>query len=497
MVSVQIAALVVALSGAGDTVLLDFHASWCAPCRSMDGTIAELQRAGYPVQKVDTDRQRALADRYRVQTIPCFVLLVDGKEAGRITGATRRRELLALFAKAGIGPRGARGGVARAQSPDDPAAAGALATLKDHKPLTQLRTPAASGGDVDDRPAAPGASAASPQSLIQASVRLKIEDPKGASYGSGTIIDARQGEALVLTCGHIFREAQGKGRILVDLLGPQAPAQLPGRLVAYDLETDIGLVSIRPGVNVKVAPVAPPGQRIAAGDRVITVGCNNGGPPTAIHSQITSIDKFLGSPNLQVSGLPVEGRSGGGLFTADGLVIGVCNAADPADNQGLYAALASIHGQLDRAGLTAVYAARPAADEASPSPTVLGAMSGTLPRPAMAAGEAPQLEGTGAPAAALDDSERAALAELEARHDSAEVICIVRSLDDPRAKSEVIMLDHASADFLKQLSADRRAQEARHLTSHAVGAKRASSAVGPDAVRWSSSSTAPTHRTWR
>ena len=97
MVSMQIAALVVAIAGANDTVLLDFQAPWCAPCRSMEGTVAELERAGYPVRKVDTDRERALADQFRVQTIPCFVLLVNGREAGRVTGAARRSELVELF----------------------------------------------------------------------------------------------------------------------------------------------------------------------------------------------------------------------------------------------------------------------------------------------------------------------------------------------------------------------------------------------------------------
>ena len=37
------------------------------------------------------------------------------------------------------------------------------------------------------------------------------------SLGTGTVIDCRQGEALILTCGHIFRDSAGKGRIEVDL----------------------------------------------------------------------------------------------------------------------------------------------------------------------------------------------------------------------------------------------------------------------------------------
>ena len=65
----------------------------------------------------------------------------------------------------------------------------------------------------------------------------------------------------------------------------------------------------------------------------------------------------------------------------------------------------------------------------------------------------------------MSASEQAALAEVQKRGDGAEVICIVRSLSNPQAKSEVIMLDRASSAFLQQLSSDRQAQDARHLTS--------------------------------
>ncbi len=473
MVSMQIAALVVALSGVGETVLLDFHAPWCAPCRSMESTIAELEQAGYPVRKVNIDRQRDLAAQYHVESIPCFVLLVDGKEAGRVNGAVRRAELLDLYAKGGF--RGGQGGIenARTQSPDPPLANVAVPGELDRNPLSASRNMGARQADSPRRAAkSVSSSAASSQDLIQASVRLNVHDPQGTSHGSGTLIDSRQGEALVLTCGHIFRDSQGKGQITVDLFGPQAPQKVAGRLVAHDLKNDIGLVSIRPGVPVHVAQVAPAGQLISRGDKVISVGCNNGGPATALESKITAINKFLGPQNLQIAGLPVQGRSGGGLFTADGLVIGVCNAADPADNEGLYAALATIHKQLDQAGLSAVYQNRPT----QPEPELAGAasvpnMPARMPEPKFASrgparGLSPaQSASQAGPAVGLSDAERAALTEMRQRGDSAEVICIVRSLSDPHAKSEVIMLDRASSAFLKQLAADRAAQEARHLTS--------------------------------
>src|SRR5262249_1996595 len=153
---VQIAALVLAVAGGPDAVLYDFQASWCAPCRSMEPMVAELQRAGYPVRKVDVDRQRALADRHRVTSIPCFVLRVGGQEVGRVTGASRRSELLDLFAKGGVQPAGS-GGIARAQSPDNHAQA------SDQRPVpTSVREPAPLASS-----AAPMASAApiNPQDL--------------------------------------------------------------------------------------------------------------------------------------------------------------------------------------------------------------------------------------------------------------------------------------------------------------------------------------------
>ncbi len=171
-----------------------------------------------------------------------------------------------------------------------------------------------------------------------------------------------------------------------------------------------------------------------------------------------AINKFLGPANLQVSGLPVQGRSGGGLFTSDGQVIGVCNAADPTDNGGLYAALAVIHEELDEVGLTAIYQH----PQAAPPSAV--AASRQMPGPASAAGAI--AEGMMPAAMGVAEADPTAMAQLRKLSESAEVICIVRPLADPRAKSEVVVLDRASPAFLEQLAVDRQAQKSRHLTSH-------------------------------
>ena len=101
MVSLQAFVLAAALAGSGDLVLLDFGASWCAPCRSMEPTIARLEQAGYPVRRVDVEAQPDLARRFGIGPIPCFVLVRDGREVQRIVGGTSYEQLVQLFQQAG------------------------------------------------------------------------------------------------------------------------------------------------------------------------------------------------------------------------------------------------------------------------------------------------------------------------------------------------------------------------------------------------------------
>ena len=191
--------------------------------------------------------------------------------------------------------------------------------------------------------------------LMAASARLRVESAGGVSRGTGTVIDCRQGEALILTCGHIFRDSEGKGRVEVDLFATGGPRGVAGQVVAWDLRRDLALVSIFTDAPLEAVRVGAADRRVAPGESVVTVGCNGGADPTIHHSRITAVDKYLGPANVQVAGQPVQGRSGGGLFAIDGTLIGVCNAADPADNEGLFAALPSIHEQLEEAGLAFVY----------------------------------------------------------------------------------------------------------------------------------------------
>jgi hypothetical protein len=167
--------------------------------------------------------------------------------------------------------------------------------------------------------------------------------------------------------------------------------------------------------------------------------------------------------NLTADGEPAQGRSGGGLFNARGEVVGVCNAANPSDREGLYAALATIHAQLDAARLTFIYKPKSKDDQASNLLSSGGPRNSSTP-PSLPA--AMPLFPTPNESPASGDANLATLLGVVANPPAgAEVICVVRSLTDPRAKSDVIVLDRVSPAFLAQLDRERGHQMARRQTA--------------------------------
>ena len=81
--------------------LLDFYLPTCAPCRAMGPTIDRLASEGLPVRKIDGSRDVALAQRFRVNSYPTFIIMVDGVESGRVVGMTSHESLRTLLTQAG------------------------------------------------------------------------------------------------------------------------------------------------------------------------------------------------------------------------------------------------------------------------------------------------------------------------------------------------------------------------------------------------------------
>jgi S1-C subfamily serine protease len=293
--------------------------------------------------------------------------------------------------------------------------------------------------------------------LLSATARLRVAGADGVSLGTGTVIDCRQGEALILTCGHIFRDSAGKGRVEVDLFSPRGERGLAGQVIAWDLKRDLALVSIFTDATIEPVRVGGIDRATATGEPVVTVGCNGGQDPTIHHSRVTAVDKYLGPPNVQVAGQPVQGRSGGGLFGTDGTLIGVCNAADPTDNEGLFAALPSIHEQLDESGLSFVYrSSYPSNAVAAVAAADLPAMPAQMPSVSFDRRDRADALPTGSTessaAGALSAGEQALVEQIRQHGGKAEVICIVRPHGAPQDSSEVYVLQGSSRAFVDKLS---------------------------------------------
>lgn len=86
------------VSGSPLPVVIDFWAPWCGPCQMMAPEFAKAaaKAAGAAILvKVNTDERQDIAGQFRVQGIPAFALIKDGRLASQTTGFQPAERLLA------------------------------------------------------------------------------------------------------------------------------------------------------------------------------------------------------------------------------------------------------------------------------------------------------------------------------------------------------------------------------------------------------------------
>lgn len=84
---------------AKETVLVDFWATWCGPCRMIAPILEEIA-AEHPevkVCKIDVDQEMELAASFRVSSIPSLFVLKSGKVVNQAVGAMPKAQILALL----------------------------------------------------------------------------------------------------------------------------------------------------------------------------------------------------------------------------------------------------------------------------------------------------------------------------------------------------------------------------------------------------------------
>jgi len=80
------------------TVLVDFGAEWCPPCKKMEPVIASLQKNNtgkFSLVKVDGGNDETILKEYKVTALPVFILFKDGKPVWRKDGVAEEKEIAA------------------------------------------------------------------------------------------------------------------------------------------------------------------------------------------------------------------------------------------------------------------------------------------------------------------------------------------------------------------------------------------------------------------
>jgi RNA polymerase sigma factor (sigma-70 family) len=280
------------------------------------------------------------------------------------------------------------GGVGLSEPASAPAAASTKGVSENAPPVPPSvpATPAVAPIDRSRRP-------------LLSTVQIEIPGSRGYAFASGTVISSTPEESIILTCGHVFKldgipqpaPSHFPMHTTVRLFKEDSPNDSTGRgplelafsvsymgeVIDYDLKRDLGLIRIRPQsiYQPPASPIVPTDWKPKKGMQLLSVGSPERGLPTALATKIVTprLRGLLGRMDyegIECEKAPRPGRFGGGLFTDDGYLAGVCNFADKKGNRGIFAAPTSIYQFLDRNGLKGLYTQKtPAQASEQPSET--------------------------------------------------------------------------------------------------------------------------------
>ena len=79
------------------TVLIDFYADWCGPCRMLGPVLDEIasEKNDIAIGKVNVDNDRELANSFGIRSIPTMIIFKNGVEVDRMVGFFNKDNILA------------------------------------------------------------------------------------------------------------------------------------------------------------------------------------------------------------------------------------------------------------------------------------------------------------------------------------------------------------------------------------------------------------------
>jgi thiol-disulfide isomerase/thioredoxin len=309
-------------------VLLVFHAEWCGPCRAMKPVVDQLAADGYDVARVNIDGNRELAAHYRVDRIPCFIVIERGKEVDRIVGVATVERLKVKMKGEIVGSRQRAvgsgqlvvGGRQRAADSAKPQAVPVSPPLVSAGPRPQSPAPRS-----ERRPSPDAWRYEKPVGHRAAVVRIYCQDnARTRSVGSGVLV-RWGGRVVALTARHVVRDAK---TILIELHTKRTHW---GRVLQADAAWDCAVLAVvgnpegvEPAeVELGAAAVQHPGDVLESCGYGPDgrLACNTG----AFRGYRRSSAHPAGPPDdwIELSGPARPGDSGGPIFNARSRVVGV------------------------------------------------------------------------------------------------------------------------------------------------------------------------------